>query len=277
MKRIAILNDIHSCYLILEQILKDLKKDDIDEYFIGGDSITDGFQDNEVLNTLKNLPSTFINGNRELSVLNDYEKIKNFYQWGNTIYSCEHLNKENKEFISKLPIYKIITIENQKICISHGSPYNVRDLVAKNDYDMFDKLIDDFNCDIYLFAHTHHAFYTKYKGKLFINSGSISSPTDGPRSSYGLLTINQDKINYEQRYYYYNFEDLKKYYLNTEYYQKCIEWCNLLLYNFKTGKDNCIPFIKSIKGYNNTEENIPKKVYYDYFVKFMQENNLEIL
>lgn len=277
MKKVAILNDIHSGYPILEKILKELESEHIDEYLICGDSITDGFQDNEVLDTLRKLPSTFINGNRELSVLNDYEKIKDFYQWGNTIYSCEHLNSENKEFISKLPIYKIITIENVKICMSHGSPYHVRDLVAHDDYTLFDKLISDFDCDVYLFAHTHIAFTTKYKKRLFVNSGAISSPSDGPKSSYGILTINDKEVNYEQRYYHYDFEKIKEYYLNSEYHQLCQVWSNLLIYNFKYGKDYCIPFIMSIKGYNNNEENIPKEVYNTYFKKYMEDNNLEIL
>lgn len=275
MKKIAVINDIHSCYLILEKILKKLEKENIDEYFICGDSITDGFQDNEVLDTLKKLPSTFISGNRE-KYLEEYEKLKNFYQWGNLVYTYEHLSPENKEFISKLPIYKITTIEDVKICISHGSPYRVNEIVESNNYELFDKLIKDFDCDVYLFAHTHVAFTIKYKGRLFINSGAISSPSDGPKASYGILTINNNNVDYEQRYYNYDFEELKAYYLNSAYYQKCKEWCNLLLYNFKEGHDYCVPFIMSIKDYNNSEDNIPKEIYYAYFQKYMEENNLAI-
>ena len=59
--------------------------------------------------------------------------------------------KDNLDFIKKNGITKTVIIEGVKICISHGSPYNVRDLVYYDSYSLFERLINDFNADVYLF------------------------------------------------------------------------------------------------------------------------------
>ena len=48
MKKIAIINDIHSNYLLLKLVLEDIKKYNVDDFIFCGDYITDGF-DNEIV------------------------------------------------------------------------------------------------------------------------------------------------------------------------------------------------------------------------------------
>ena len=96
---------------------------------------------------------------------------------------------------------------------------------------MFDKLIEEMSCDVYLFAHTHQPFNLQYKGKHFINSGAVCCSSHGKAiAAYGILTLDGAKINYDQREYHYDFEAIKKYYLQSEYHKKCPECSNLYIY-----------------------------------------------
>ena len=52
-RKIAIINDIHANYLLLNKILDYAKKEKVTDYIIGGDSITDGVWVNEVLDKLR--------------------------------------------------------------------------------------------------------------------------------------------------------------------------------------------------------------------------------
>ena len=270
MKRIAILNDIHGNYLFLERILRDLKYQNIDEYIIGGDLVSDGFENELVVNKVKELTSNVILGNRDEDIVNyDLKSWKENDRFENMLYAFKQLSKSSFDFLKKLPKYKIINIENKRICISHGSPYNIKDAIRPYNMELFDKLIKDFDCDIYLFAHTHQQFDITYKNRYFINSGAINCSSCGqPGSYYGILTIENDNISYEQRVYEFDFEEVKKYYLESDYYQECQEWANLVLYTLKTGEDKCCPFIDSYD--NNLSYNAN-------FIKYMKDNDLKIL
>ena len=270
MKRIAILNDIHGNYLLLERVLRELKYQNIDNYIIGGDLVTDGFENELVVSTLKDLTSNVIAGNRDVDIANyDGTSWVNNDRYRNMQYAYDELSKDSIEYLKNLSIYKVIEIENKKICFSHGSPYNVRESVKPFMTSLFDRLIDEFNCDIYLFAHTHQEFNTKYKNRWFINSGAINCPSSGkPGSFYGILNIDGDNITYEQKVYEFDYEELKRYYLESNYYKVCPEWTNLILYTLKTGNDNCCPFINGL-NYNLSYE--------DNFKKYMKDKNQEIM
>lgn len=278
-KKIAILTDIHGNLLLLNEVLKELKKENIDDYIFCGDNITDGFDNNEIINEIKSLTNNIILGNREKSIIEyDNKSWENKKQWKSMLYAYNSLSKENIKYLKTLNTYKIITIAGIKICISHGSPYNIRDLIYSDSYEKFDKLIKDYNCDIYLFGHTHKAFKTKYKGKLFINTGTLSLPTNKKAAStYGMLIINEKSIKYVQKKYKYDFEKIVEYYCNSDYYQICNEWCNLILYTLKYGIDYSNLFIEYLNKYCHDDEEKKNELWEEKFKEFMQKNNLEIL
>ena len=161
MKKIAILNDIHCNYPVLDQVLKDLKIKNIDHYIICGDFLTDGFDNEKIVNTIRTLPATVIAGNREISLNNDQHIWQNKDRWTSMVFAYNSLTSNSLEYLKTLPITKTIKVEGLSICISHGSPYNVRDLIYKESKHFFNKIIKDFPADVYLFAHTHKKFYKK--------------------------------------------------------------------------------------------------------------------
>lgn len=274
MSKIAIINDIHSNYLLLQKILNYTRKQNIEKYIICGDTITDGVWVNEVLESLEKIDPIMVNGNREEAIIN-YDGVS----WNNNprfalmLYTYKNISKDNLEFIKKNEITKTVTIEGIKICISHGSPYKVRDLVYHDSYSLFDRLIKDFNADVYLFAHTHIPFCTKYKNKLFINAGALFPCYNKQVVVFGVLDINDKTVNYSQIELKYDFLEVKNFYLNSLTYQVSPEWCNILINEFAKGIDYYILFADYLdKNYKTIDNNTWKEA----FQRFMKEKNLDI-
>ena len=274
MKKIAILNDIHCNHPVLDQVLKDLKIKNIDHYIICGDFLTDGFDNEKIVNTIRTLPATVIAGNREISLNNDQHIWQNKDRWTSMVFAYNSLTSNSLEYLKTLPITKTIKVEGLSICISHGSPYNVRDLIYKDSKHFFNKIIKDFPADVYLFAHTHKKFYKKYKNKIFINSGALSLYSGLSKSVYGILTIDNKNVSYESINYQYNFESIKDYYLSSDYYKFSPEWCNLILHTLKDGTDYGFDFIKYLTK-TTTDEDCDF-LWHQRFIEYMAQNNLEI-
>lgn len=70
MEKVAILNDIHGNLYLLNKALSYLRDKNISKYLICGDFLTDGPDDNKIIDILKTLPCEVILGNREESILN---------------------------------------------------------------------------------------------------------------------------------------------------------------------------------------------------------------
>lgn len=237
MKKIAILNDIHGNLYLLNKALDYLKDKNISLYLVCGDFLTDGPDDNKIIDTLKSIPSIIILGNREEYILNISKDIKRLNVKMNPMYyTYLNLTRENLSFLKTLKITDTINIDNKSICISHGSPYKTRDIIDKNSTNIFDNLQLDYPSDIYLFAHTHTYFNIVYNNKLFINSGAVSCYMgEKSVSTFGILTINDSLTSYEQVELPINFEQVKNYYYKSNYYKAFPEWTNIILYVLKYG------------------------------------------
>ena len=249
--KLAIFADIHSNYLVFKKAFELTKNMNIDKYIFLGDYVTDGFDGNKILDIIKSTDNYAINGNREVSLI-EYHKNKiddwdKYVQWYSMKFGYKCLSKENIKFIESLDIYKIVTIEGRKICLSHSTPYNVRGDVFKDSYEVFDNLIKDFDCDIYLFGHEHKSFCTLYKGKYFINPGSIGMPTYELPYKFGILELTTNKVEFETIDIEYEYEELCDYYYTSEYYKVAPQWCELLVNSMKDGKNHPDNFINLLK------------------------------
>lgn len=100
---------------------------------------------------------------------------------------------------------------------------------------------------MYFFGHTHQAFKTFYKGKWFINAGSVGMPLNNKQKiNLGILKIDQGNIAYNQidiPYDYYKFEE---YYKNSEYYKFVESFAHILLMNMRDNYDYTKEFIQFV-------------------------------
>ena len=283
MKKIAVISDIHGHLFLFNKILENAKQRDVNKHMFLGDYISDGPNADKIISKIKQLSNDVVYGNREFDI-NNYDGIswQNNPRYRNKLYAYNDLSDDNKKYLKTLPIYKIIKVEGKKICLSHGTPYQVDGKALIDSYFLFDKLINDFDCDIYLFGHQHRPFFTKYENRLFINVGSVNTPLDGKATSkYGLLTID-DEVKYELVEYNYQFKEVKNYYVESDYFNECLAWANLLIYALRDGVDYRRLFIKFSHEYakqNNLDpkRDISEEVWHGLFFDFMQKNNLKVI
>lgn len=260
MEKVAILNDIHGNLFLLNKALSYLRDKNISKYLICGDFLTDGPDDNKIIDILKSLPCEIILGNREESILNLSPDLSTLNEKMYPLYyTYKNLTKRNLEFIKNLPTTKIIEIKAYKICMSHGSPYNSRDIITKDSTKTFNNIIKDYPADIYLFAHTHECFEATYKNKLFLNSGAINCFIGKKEvSTFGILTLNEDITLYEQIILPFNFNEVKEYYTKSKYYEEFPEWTNIVLYMLKYGVNYNVKFSRSYDYSKSMKNNFYK-------------------
>ena len=238
--RVAVISDIHSNLIGLNLALEDSKKKNIDKYIFLGDYITDGYISNEIIDLVKKYGDYIISGNRERYILDYNPDKKDFNNYKTICSTYESLSKENINYIKSLKSEYIININNYKILIIHGDKY----CNNRNDFD-YDKIIEDYkDFDICLLGHTHIYLDELYKGKRFINPGSIGLPIDYTTYKYCILDINDDvKLELREFKTEESYQMLEKEYKKSDYYIKNPIWSNLVLNTIKYGKDYCFDFI----------------------------------
>ncbi len=243
--KIAVISDIHSNALALSLALEDVKKEKCEQIFFLGDYLTDGPNENEIINVIQKYGTKVILGNREKYLLNYDANQKDFNNYRPIYFTYHNLEVANLNYLKSLPSREIVTINNYKILLIHGEEYGHS---ANTIEELFDEYIAKYDFDICLFGHTHKYFQKEYQGKLFINPGSIGVPTDTPYYKYVILDIT-DKVTIDLKEFRVKdtYEELAKEYKKSSYYQENFCWSDLILRGIKDGKDYTTPFIKMVR------------------------------
>lgn len=223
--KIAVLSDIHGNYTALKLALADLRQKDIDSLVLLGDLITDGHEDNEIIDELRSMAHVSILGNRERSILTIQSKevpinlkpIKT---------SSELLNEESTKYINSLKPFEILKKNNTSILLIHGDQ-NINDF--DNLTNFYDELILMHDFDICLFGHTHVHQNEVYKGKKFINPGSLGVPTCNSEYTYGVLDVETQEFLVEKLPIEPTFDILFDKYVESEYFKENPIWSMLIL------------------------------------------------
>lgn len=107
------------------------------------------------------------------------------------------------------------------------------------------------------FAHTHRHFDVLYKGKRFINVGSVGMPLHEERKAdFGILSINHGTFDYQAYPIPYSYEVLENYYKETDYYKTVGNFAQILLMNLKDNVDytaEVLNYISDLAKQNNID------------------------
>ena len=268
--RIGIISDIHSNLTAFKLIMQKLQEEQVEKFFFLGDYITDGYQDNEVLDIIKNLNAKVILGNREgyiINIINNFDIGKNYNNKKTLYNTAKMLTNENKQYISGLPSKLIIELYGIKILLIHGN----NPLLKPQNFSEFDKLINNNDFDVCFYGHIHKAACFWYKDKLFINPGSCGEPIDGPYYSCGIFDISKDKVNYKRIKISTEIDYLKieKEYKQSPYYHNNPEWGDIVLRGITKGNDEVKTFInkvnEQIKNYKYIKEDKYNNIWYNCY------------
>ncbi len=206
MSKYAILSDIHGNLYALLEVIKDLKKYDVNSIILLGDLIDYGMQSNEVVDYIQdNLSSEIICniwGNHEKAILTeDFNHFSSERGEECAKYTASQLTDKSKDYLNNNLIHDgkyEFSLDGKQILAIHGS---LNDFYWKSIFP--DNLNGDYvDFDIVLSGHSHypHAFQKFYdadnpemrnkKSVLFVNPGSVGQPRNhNPNAQYSILDI----------------------------------------------------------------------------------------
>ncbi|TGD24664.1 metallophosphoesterase [Companilactobacillus suantsaicola] len=210
MKKIALISDIHGNYTAFKRVLQDAKKQGVEEYWFLGDLLMPGPGTNAILKLLDSVNTTIkLRGNWDDFLFEDVSQIsKQYIDEPQTTYILElykyiyqNLNQKYIDQMRQWPITAKTTVGNLNITLAHNYPQKNfgHELLPYEKQQNFDKLLFDDDCDIAVYAHTHHQLLrTSSKDQLVINPGSIGQPytawskfSADRRAQYAILTFDQ--------------------------------------------------------------------------------------
>lgn len=211
--KIAVIADIHGNSVALKEILKDTRKEGVDEYVFLGDLINDFPFGNETLEIVKSISKDVLKGNKEQYLI-EYDDAK--YEWPNiqfknTKYMYNELSKENLEYIKNLPMNMYKEYDGVKILFAHGAPESVEVQIHPEDVDLIDKYTKDLDADALIFGHTHDKMWKEVvNNKLIVNAGCAGvSPYYIGGAEYVVLSIENGKLDVEFKVVKYDVDALK--------------------------------------------------------------------
>lgn len=218
--RIGIITDIHSNIEALNAVLEEFDKAKVDKIICCGDIIGIGPNPEETVQILienkekliivsgnhekyliEGLPKEVHNKKRDMTL----EEIQN-HKWNHS-----KLSEKSKKFISKLPMYEYIKIENKIIYITHYPINNAKKYkvhIKNPSIKEIEELFNNINADIFLYGHTHTINVKKSKNKWYINPGALGCPKKSNIANAGILEINNDRINFKQLAITYNVNNV---------------------------------------------------------------------
>lgn len=196
--KVAIISDIHGNSVALKEVLKDARKNNVDDYIFSGDLVNDLPFGNETLDIVKKTSDKVLKGNKEQYLI-EFEEEK--YDWKNvqfrnTRFMYDELTKENREYIKSLPHCMEVEYEGVKLLIAHGSPKSVEELLNQWNRELLEQYANSIEADALIFGHTHEKMWYEYiNNKLILNAGCTGvSPYYVGKAEYVILTIENGKI-----------------------------------------------------------------------------------
>lgn len=227
--KVGIISDIHGNVKALEAVLQELKSKDVEKIIVLGDLIGGAPMSEEVVQKIMDLKDNLIivKGNREKNIIEglpEYvhdEKFKITQEQKDAHkYLGNELSNKSKEFVKNLPREIECEIEGKKIYVSHyplDKKGNFRKHIKKANVQENEEMFSGIDAGIYLYGHTHIENYNTKDGKIYINPGALGCPGKTNLAPYGILCIENDKVNYEQLYAKYNVQEVIDYMIKTQF------------------------------------------------------------
>ena len=98
------------------------------------------------------------------------------------------LTAEHLRFLARLPVSRMLTLDDTRFLLVHATPRDPLDEYAPNDPEFWARRLQHVDADVICVGHTHQPYALEVDGKLVINPGSVGQPRDGdPRAAYAVL------------------------------------------------------------------------------------------
>ncbi|HPW40780.1 MAG TPA: metallophosphoesterase family protein [Bacillota bacterium] len=195
--RIAVIADIHSNIVSLNEVLFDIGYRNVDSIVCLGDLVGYAPYPNEVIDNIRENKILTIKGNydeavgEELMVCGcDYPDPKDAEIAGISLnWTIEETREDNKKFLKNLPMEMNMSFEGKTIKFVHGSPRKINEYLKENSKEA-EEVMSGFDGDILVCGHTHKPYYKIYGSKMLVNAGSAGRPKTGtPKANYVVIDL----------------------------------------------------------------------------------------
>jgi putative phosphoesterase len=185
--RILLLADIHANWPALQAI-----NEPHDVCLCLGDLVDYGLEPSPCIDWLRKHNATTVRGNHDHGVAQNVTVMgRNGFKYltGMTRpLTRERLPAEDMRFLARLPVTRMVTLEDTRFLLVHGSPRDPLDEYAVADPEFWARRLEKVEADVICVGHTHQPYVLEVGDKLVINPGSVGQPRDSdPRASYGII------------------------------------------------------------------------------------------
>lgn len=205
-KRIAALYDIHGNLPAFEAVVKDVRREDVDEIVFGGDFLP-GPLPKETLDAVLSLEIPFraIRGNGDRVVLRhldglDIDEVAERFR-PSVVWNAEQLLPRHVDFLRSLPTTISLSIQGAgRVLFCHATPFSDTDIfTADTPSSVLEPLFAEIDADSIVCGHTHMQFDRMVAGKRIVNAGSVGMPHGDPGAYWLLLgpTVELKKTVYD--------------------------------------------------------------------------------
>lgn len=144
-----------------------------DQILCLGDFIGYYHQVNEVVDFFRESKKCIsIRGNHDNCLFSPLKDKQNDVVKAGIDFAEKELTPQNLEWLKKLPDHKKIVIDNKRILMVHGSPWDYSYEYLYADNPNLQKLFD-LDYDYIFFGHTHRPFLEEKNHKIVANPGSV--------------------------------------------------------------------------------------------------------
>lgn len=202
--RIAVISDIHGNQFALEAVLSDLNNQPpCDQIVIAGDICLHGPCPQEVLQTLRGLNCSAVQGNTDLEIVvrdqHKGEKKRNEINWVR-----EQIGLDGINYLADLPFsYRVVNPAGSDMQIVHANPLNLEDALLPNaDDKTLEHLLGNLDEKVgaLAFGHLHIAYTRRWRNLLLTDVASCGFPRDEDiRAAYAILSWEKDQWTAEIR------------------------------------------------------------------------------
>ncbi len=214
--RYALISDIHSNLVALDEVKSYLNDEKVDAYICCGDIVGYGPWPNECVEIIKDLQKNslifVVVGNHDWAAL-ELEDLMKFNEDAREaiIWTKTELSEENKKYIKELPYL----LDDEKFTVVHGSPRDPLDEYILG-AAVFRHNLTYFKSNLCFVGHTHVPFYFYSDGavrlgekqivgevkillepavRYMINIGSVGQPRDmDPRACLGIFDDEKKEV-----------------------------------------------------------------------------------